>query len=421
MTEPRVLIATDLISARAGGELILPWHWFRMLRRRGVEAWLTAHERHKGELLDLLGSDRDRVVFLRDTALHRVMWRLGMRLPAKLAFFTTNLVIRMATQVQMRRVARELVARHGINVVHQPIPVSPRDPSLLRDLGAPVVMGPMNGGMSYPPGFAHMEAGWLRATVGIARAMSTLVNRVLSGKRHAEVILVANERTRQALPGGLRGRVGVMVENGVDLSLWRDVPRERESTGGATRLVFVGRLIPLKAVDLLIEAIEPAIKAGRVTLEVVGDGPDRARLESIARERGVEGGVTFAGFLPQAQVAQRVAAADVLVLPSLHECGGAVVLEAMAMGRPVIAANWGGPADYLDESCGILVEPSGREAFVRGLQQAVDRLARDPELRVAMGQRGRARVESFDWERKTDEMLAIYRSVMRGSGVSSGV
>ena len=101
------------------------------------------------------------------------------------------------------------------------------------------------------------------------------------------------------------------------------------------------------------------------------------------------------------------------MLPSLREGGGAVVLEAMAVGLPVIATNWGGPADYLNSSCGILVEPASKEGFVKGLTDAMLKLAQSPELRHSMGCAGPERVrEHFDWERKVDRILEIYQQMI---------
>ena len=71
----------------------------------------------------------------------------------------------------------------------------------------------------------------------------------------------------------------------------------------------------------------------------------------------------FHGFVSAGAMCRLLAGFDALVLPSLYECGGAVVLEAMAMGLPVIATKWGGPTDYLDEKTGILIEPTGRRKF----------------------------------------------------------
>lgn len=87
------------------------------------------------------------------------------------------------------------------------------------------------------------------------------------------------------------------------------------------------------------------------------------------------------------------------------------------MGLPVIATNWGGPADYLDDSCGILVDPVNPEQFVDGLVAAMKKLAASPELRERMGRNGKKKVqEQYDWERKVDRMMEIYREVLDGNG-----
>jgi glycosyltransferase involved in cell wall biosynthesis len=91
----------------------------------------------------------------------------------------------------------------------------------------------------------------------------------------------------------------------------------------------------------------------------------------------------------------------------------------MAMGLPVIATDWGGPADYLDAACGILVPPKSREQFVNDLAAAMLTLASSPELRTEMGRAGRRRVEEmFDWERKADRILEIYGQTVNGIGSS---
>jgi glycosyltransferase involved in cell wall biosynthesis len=90
-----------------------------------------------------------------------------------------------------------------------------------------------------------------------------------------------------------------------------------------------------------------------------------------------------------------------------------VVLEAIAVGLPVIATNWGGPADYLNSSCGILVEPASKQGFVKGLTDAMLKLALSPELLQRMGCAGRERVrEHFDWEGKVDRILEIYQQTI---------
>ncbi len=403
---PRVLIVSEHASVRFGGEAILPWHYFRYLRRRGIEAWLVVHARTRDELVGLLPDEADRMHFLPDTTFNKAMWHLGRLLPSKISYFTLGYASRLSTQRAARALARRLIAAHRVDVVHQPIPVSPREPSLLYEMGAPVVIGPMNGDMSFPPAFSK---GAGAAALKLSRKATNLMNRLSPGKRRASALLVANERTRRALPSGVQGEVLTLIENGVDLEIW-STPEHSTRRDGPARFIFLGRLIPLKAVDLLLEALARVEIQPPPTLEVLGDGTIRAALEEQAERLGLKDRVQFSGWQSQTECARRLRDADVLVLPSIHECGGAVVLEAMACGKPVIATAWGGPLDYLDDSCGVLVPPDSREALIAGLAEALSRLASDPDLRDRLGRAGRQRVErEFDWEAKIDDMLAVYR------------
>jgi glycosyltransferase involved in cell wall biosynthesis len=185
-------------------------------------------------------------------------------------------------------------------------------------------------------------------------------------------------------------------------------------------IAFVGRLIELKGVELLIEAFALADLPASSELVVLGDGPIQDKLRQLADESGLAHRVRFLGFREQHELPSILCECDALVLPSLRECGGAVVLEAMALALPVIATRWGGPADYLDSTCGILVDPLPRPDFVVALASAIRTLASDPARRRKMGAAGQAKVERlFDWERKVDRMIEIYRWV-QSAGPSPG-
>ncbi len=420
----RVLIVAEHASLRFGGEAALPLHYFRVLRQRREPAWLIVHERTRDELHQHFPDEEDRIFYIRDTWLHRALWWAGRVLPQRLAYFTFGMVARWVTQVLQRRLARRMIAEQGIDVVHQPIPVSPREPSMLFNLGVPVVIGPMNGGIDYPPAFADLQRPWVTVMMRAGRWCADLLNTLIPGKRRAATLLVANARTHRALPAGMQGRIVELVENGVDLRLWRPSTKTARERNGPTRFVYIGRLVDWKAVDILLDAFAAARQKTHAHLEIIGGGPEAMALQAHATRLGLlsDGAVTFTGFLPQPQCARRLQEADVLVLPSLMECGGAVVLEAMAMALPVIATDWGGPADYLDSSCGILIEPRSRPAMVEQLTAAMVRLSESPELRTRMGQAGRERVEqSFDWDAKVQRMLDIYReAVQRSSAAKSG-
>jgi glycosyltransferase involved in cell wall biosynthesis len=406
----RVVIVAEHASTQYGGEAFLPLHYFRLLRARNIEAWLVVHARTQAELQMLFPEDCDRMHFVADTWLHQLLYHCGLLLPRRVAEATTGLISHLYTQIIQRRLVRRLVFEHKIDIVHEPIPVSPKYPSLMFAVGASVVIGPLNGDMEFPLAFRFRQSRLVELTVTLSRRFSDLLNRLLPGKLKAQTLLVANERTRQALPTGVRGKVIELVENGVDLSVWRSLALVPKEPNKRVHFVFVGRLLDWKAVDLLLEAFQPvAAKTGAI-LEIIGDGVRRRALEAQTVALGLTSRVVFTGWLSQEQCAVKLQQADGLVLPSLLECGGAVVLEAMAMGLPVIATNWGGPADYVDSACGILIEPTSREALVNGLSEAMLKLTQSPDLRQRMGRAGQERVRQyFDWERKIDRIIEIYQ------------
>jgi glycosyltransferase involved in cell wall biosynthesis len=419
----RICIVAEHASYQFGGEAVLPLHYFSRLRARGIDTWLVVHARTRAELEAAFPAERERILYIEDAWFHKVLFRLSRFLPRRISESTLGLLSQLITQSLARRTVRMLIGQQSVGLVHQPIPVSPRFPSLMAHLGVPVVMGPMNGGMEYPAAFRRTESALSRIGVSIGRGLSGFVNSVLPGKKLASVVLVANERTRLALPPCVRGTVIEFAENGVDLNTWSNSrsassgnvetePRTEAETSKAdgARFVFIGRLVDWKGVDMAIEALAHVPGA---QLEIIGDGPMRAPWQRRAEDLGVSSRVVFSGWLPQNVCAMRLRSAVALVLPSIYESGGAVVLEAMATGTPVIAAKWGGPIDYLDASCGYLVEPSSRVALIEGFAGAMRELTNNSEMAAKMGITGQQRViERFDWERKVDRMIVIYRQAM---------
>ena len=422
---PRVAIVASQASLQMGGEGALAVHHFRGLLARQVPVYLVCHARARPELQQLLPEAQHRIVYAPDSWLQQLLWRLGQCLPQRVQAASTAVLIHWLTQRRQLPLVKALVQAQQINLVHQPMPVSPREPSCLTGLGVPVVMGPMNGNMDYPPGLAHREPLWVWALVHYARQMSALANRWCVGKLQADLLLVANARTRNALPPQARGRVVEMVENGVDLAQWppRVWPAVAPGQPVAVRFCFVGRLVGWKAVDLLLRAFAVARSQskGPMQLDIVGSGPQARRLRQLASTLGLTvaqphapAGVVFHGWQSQAGCSQILTTSDALVLPSLLECGGAVVLEAMASAVPVIAAHWGGPADYLDARCGLLVPVTSETTLITGLANAMLRLAGDFDLRRRLGQAGRNKVEAeHAWHLKTERMLGLYQSVLK--------
>lgn len=211
-----------------------------------------------------------------------------------------------------------------------------------------------------------------------------------------------------------------VIPSGVDLERIRlsarpyEIARSRLGVDSETHLIVgLGRLEPVKGFQLLVKAL-PAILSGvpSARLLLVGEGPLRAALVNDARALGVADRLTLAG--AQREGAAFLAAADLVVVPSLNEGMGRVLVEAMALGRPVVATRVGGiPAVVVDGETGRLVAPDDPSALAR----AVNELLKDPGLRQRMGEAGRRRAEQFSLTVMESRLLDLYKGLCAEKGL----
>jgi glycosyltransferase involved in cell wall biosynthesis len=413
MSAPRVLIVSENISMRMGGESSLPFYYAKMFSRRGVEVWLACHERVRSELLDAFPDFGDRIRFVADTNWQKTVFRWCSRLPYRIGDLLGAQVIHVSTQKRIRSIAVDLARAGKIDVLFEPAPITPKGLSFMYDIGVPVVIGPLCGGMNFPPAFRDLDSRLTRLFVAAGRRVSDFANRRVPGKLRANVVLVANALTAGALPRGCSGRVVYLFESGIDLDLWETVaavPSHSPRPSEDVRFMFSGRFVDWKGIQYLVPAFQKVVsKIGRCSLELIGDGDLADEVRKTVASSGLQHSVRMHGWLSRTEAAQVLRDADVFVMPSLRECGGTAILEAMAMGKPIITTNWGGPADYVDSSCGILVDPSSKDAFIEGLAAAMIRLASSPELREAMGEAGRRRIrrDYLAWDDKADYVLSL--------------
>jgi glycosyltransferase involved in cell wall biosynthesis len=304
------------------------------------------------------------------------------------------------------------------DLVHRITPLSPATPSLIaarcRRAGVPFVLGPLNGGLPWPPGFPGLR-GREGEFLARFRGAYKLLPGYASTRRDAAAILVGGAWTLAELPARWHDKTIYVPENGIDLARFPPpAPRSPASYAGRPlRAAFLARLVPAKGCDMLIEAAAPLLLDGRMTLEVIGFGPEQEALEALAARLGVAERIVFPGKISHFDVAQRLSAADVFTFPSVHEFGGAVVLEAMATGVVPIVVQYGGPAETVTPACGLLVPMGPREAVVAGIRETLARVAAAPEGLAAMSAAAvrRAR-EVFAWPAKARQTLEVYRWVL---------
>jgi glycosyltransferase involved in cell wall biosynthesis len=176
-----------------------------------------------------------------------------------------------------------------------------------------------------------------------------------------------------------------------------------------TTLITVARLVPWKGIDALIELIA---RRTDLRLFVVGDGPERPHLESLARSLGVADRAVFTGTQPRQKVAELLRAADLFVLNSAYEGLPHIILEAFSEGLPVIATDCGGTPEVVEDGINGLLIPLSEP---NELEAAVDRLLSDGSLRGALAEEGRRTVEDrFSWPALVDRAENLLRLAAEG-------
>lgn len=233
------------------------------------------------------------------------------------------------------------------------------------------------------------------------------------------IIAVSNAVKQHLVAQGMAAERITVVHNGVDL---RAMSRADESAGvreewglpaGGPVVIALGRLTPKKGHRDLLEALSRLAGDPRwegLRLLVVGTGALGPELEREANALGLAERVIFTGF--QRDVLPFLQAADIFVLPSIQEGLSLSALEAMALGKPVVACRVGGtPEVVVDGETGVLVSP-GRPEELAG---ALEGLLEDPDRARAMGAAGRRRVrDAFDFEQMVSKIEAVYRRVISG-------
>jgi len=237
--------------------------------------------------------------------------------------------------------------------------------------------------------------------------------------RKASAILVCNKETRRVL-ARWEDKVVDFPVNGISgESLAAEGPADRRD---GFRLLYVGRFDPIKGLPLALEALrilQAVAPAAR--LELVGEGPERPRLEELAARLGVADRVVWTPWSPRAEIFEKMRRNDVFLFPSLRDGGGAVVVEAMASGLPVVCLDVGGPGFHVQNGFGFKVPPGSPDVVAAELAGALGRFWCDPGLRDRMGREARERAASYyTWGRLGERLRAIYEDALAGRPPRAG-
>jgi glycosyltransferase involved in cell wall biosynthesis len=311
-----------------------------------------------------------------------------------------------------RRLRRRILARE-YDVVLRLLPVSAVNAGpfalLLRNGPIPFVVGPLNGGLPWPPGFSQLEneKQWVSGLRNLYRYFPFS----RSTYRHAAAIMPASSQTWSEF-SEYCGKLFFVPENGISSALCSD-NRKASDESGKLKLVFVGGLVPRKACDLALRAAAALIRSGQATLAILGDGPERRRLEDLSQALELGTAVSFLGWVSHAEVLRHLGTADVLVFPSVRDFGGGVVFEALALGAVPLVVDFGGPGDIVQPEVGFKVALTNETEVVAGMEKILAEVAGD---RRFLGRLQRQSIcyarNHLTWEAKAVRTTAILNWVL---------
>lgn len=297
-----------------------------------------------------------------------------------------------------------LVPRLKLDIIHthHPIVVGNAALNFSRSLGVPLVMTFHT--------IYHEYTNYIGLDVSLARM---IIKRIVSSYvRKVDCIIAPSTSAQEILHNEYSVDIpAVVLPTPVDLSQFPPRPLPPFSRPDLIRAIYVGRLDRNKNLEFMLRAFARAWQQDRrLSLRMVGDGPDYDKIRSFAASLGLEQVVSFSGAVPFEQVPRELSSADLFIFASIIETQGLVALEAMAAGLPLVLVDCPPLRDCLQPGVDSLVVGEDEEAFA----QSILTLAHDPGRAQVMGEAGRLNAERFGVEALTGRLAGIYQDTIDG-------
>jgi glycosyltransferase involved in cell wall biosynthesis len=404
----KVLISAYACEPDKGSEPGVGWNWVKEIAR-SHDVWVITRKNNAQSIHSATLQD----------PLPNVHW-VFFDLPPWLMFWKKGNrgihVYYYLWQVGIFFVATRLHRMVRFDVVHHATFVTYWLPSLLVFLKVPFVWGPLGGGDTTPASFLVTLSRRGRR-YEVFRKLGQRIAHFdpllrLTARRASRVLATTNETADRLRQLGARNvtNLSQVALSDEELALLGNLPDRKEEP---FRLASIGNLVDLKGFHLGLAAFAKVLpKHPSSEYWIVGDGPLRGRLQADARALGIEDSVRFLGRLPRYQVFEILGEVDVLLHPSLHDSGGGVCAEALAAKRPVVCLALGGPALQVDSTSGYCISAEHPDQAIQEMANALIRLAKDAEHRLALGLSARKKAQiAFRWDKKAQHINEIFKDV----------
>ncbi len=274
----------------------------------------------------------------------------------------------------------------------------------LKSCGIPFIWGPVGGADAVPK--QYIKRFPLKQRI-VQRFRYFLIKtsginpRVFMPSKRAEAILCRTENNVNAIPKKYRNKTKLVLETAIDkeiLEYRKDYSGKKEQI----ELIITGRLVPFKNVEMTVDIMEKlSNKYQNIHLTIIGSGSESENIKKKIKQYSIDSFINVIDELPREQVINSLVESDIYVCPSLREGGSWSLMEAMAVGLPVVCLNWTGMKTITSDDTAIRIEPTDYEQTVEEFTNAISELIDSRDKRMKMGLAGRERIrEKFNWDSK---------------------
>ncbi|MDO4163935.1 MAG: glycosyltransferase family 4 protein [Bacteroides sp.] len=397
----KIFVSAYACEPGLGSEIGVGWHWVlemskyfdlwvltRESNRHSIEPWMAEHP----EYADIRFLYYDWPKWAR-------FWKKGLR-----GVRTYYNIWQLCTNRIVKRTMRE----NGIKVFHHLTYGNVLWKVSSYGQKQFFIWGPVGGLETIPAEYSQhydRKGRWIERIRRMAVQLLPLNRGFETRCRHADLILCKTDITRNLIAEKHRRKAVLQTDVAVEHYTAQGGGRE---SGETTEFVSVGRLDAWRGFDLCIEGLARAAQSHpNIHLSIVGSGPDRARLEKLAEERGIGRKVTFAGKVSAEEYKRLMSRADVVLNASLKEGAVTVSFDSMAMGKPLICLDTTGYTRYFSQDYSVIIPIGKRDKVVEELAGSMARLC-DPNTRKEMGKLAQAAGEQFTWAKRGEEIHRLF-------------
>lgn len=406
----KVLLIGHVCSPHSGSESGGTWNWAWQLSRNH-NVWVVAHPHDRPNIERFFAQCPNPRLAFHWVSIPRWIDPLDPRGSGRGLKFHYWIWLRLA-YAKAIMLHKEI----GFDIVHHLCWGSVSASSPFWKLPVPFLWGPLGGAQKAPASFRrYFGSAWNREVLRSVRLRAVRFSPFLrKTARASRVALATNHETADLLKLLGARDVRLWLDSGIPADFIRNT-KISKANGDTFTLLWVGRMLPRKALPLALEAFAEA-RDVRARLVIAGDGEMRQTWEKCAKALHLENNVEFLGAVPWSEMPSLYRSADAFLFTSLRDSYGMQVLEAMGHGLPILTLDHQGVGTFVPPDAGIKVPVTNPRETVRGIVSAIRELALDPQIRRSLGDAGRAFAETQTWERRAERMSKLYEEVLSARG-----